>query len=140
MFFGRFLIAFNCLIYIGLALWALASPLTLLSALEVSGSSRAALIELQVLIAGSFVGFCLLIVGGLFDQKKTKRSLIGLFLINASWLFTRCIALLEGLPEDNTTYLYLGFELSTLILVLIALRLVTGPRGRTLFRQEEASF
>ena len=140
MFFGRFLIAFNCLLYIGLALWALASPLTLLSALEVSGSSRAALIELQVLIAGSFVGFCLLIVGGLFDQKKTKRSLIGLFLINASWLFTRCIALLEGLPEENTTYLYMGFELSTLILVLIALRLVTGPRGRTLFRQEEASF
>ncbi len=140
MFFGRFLIAFNCLLYIGLAFWALASPLTLLSALEVSGSSRAALIELQVLIAGSFVGFCLLIVGGLFDQKKTKRSLIGLFLINASWLFTRCIALLEGLPEENTTYLYLGFELSTLILVLIALRLVTGPRGRTLFRQEEASF
>ena len=140
MFFGRFLIAFNCLLYIGLAFWALASPLTLLSALEVSGSSRAALIELQVLIAGSFVGFCLLIVGGLFDQKKTKRSLIGLFLINASWLFTRCIALLEGLPEDNTTYLYIGFELSTLILVLIALRLVTGPRGRTLFRQEEASF
>ena len=140
MFFGRFLIAFNCLLYIGLALWALASPLTLLSALEVSGSSRVALIELQVLIAGSFVGFCLLIVGGLFDQKKTKRSLIGLFLINASWLFTRCIALLEGLPEENTTYLYLGFELSTLILVLIALRLVTGPRGRTLFRQEEASF
>ena len=140
MFFGRFLIAFNCLIYIGLALWALASPLTLLSALEVSGSSRAALIELQVLIAGSFVGFCLLIVGGLFDQKKTKRSLIGLFLINASWLLTRCIALLEGLPEDNSTYLYMGFELSTLVLVLIALRLVTGPRGRTLFRQEEASF
>ena len=140
MFFGRFLIAFNCLLYIGLALWALASPLTLLSALEVSGSSRAALIELQVLIAGSFVGFCLLIVGGLFDQKKTKRSLIGLFLINASWLSTRCIALFEGLPEENTTYLYLGFELSTLILVLIALRLVTGPRGRTLFRQEEASF
>ena len=140
MFFGRFLIAFNCLLYIGLALWALASPLTLLSALEVSGSSRAALIELQVLIAGSFVGFCLLIVGGLFDQKKTKRSLIGLFLINASWLFTRCIALLEGLPEENSTYLYLGFELSTLIFVLIALRLVTGPRGRTLFRQEEASF
>ena len=34
MFFGRFLIAFNCLLYIGLALWALASPLTLLSALE----------------------------------------------------------------------------------------------------------
>ena len=101
MFFGRFLIAFNCLLYIGLALWALASPLTLLSALEVSGSSRAALIELQVLIAGSFVGFCLLIVGGLFDQKKTKRSLIGLFLINASWLFTRCIALLEGLPEGE---------------------------------------
>ena len=140
MFFARFLIAFNCLLYIGLALWALASPLTLLSALEVSGSSRAALIELQVLIAGSFVGFCLLIVGGLFDQKKTKRSLIGLFLINASWLFTRCIALLEGLPEENSTYLYMGFELSTLILVLIALRLVTGPRGRTLFRQEEASF
>ena len=140
MFFGRFLIAFNCLLYIGLALWALASPLTLLSALEVSGSSRAAIIELQVLIAGSFIGFCLLIVGGLFDQKKTKRSLIGLFLINASWLFTRCIALLEGLPEENTTYLYIGFELSTLILVLIALRLVTGPRGRTLFRQEEASF
>ena len=52
MFFGRFLIAFNCLLYIGLAFWALASPLTLLSALEVSGSSRAALIELQVLIAG----------------------------------------------------------------------------------------
>ncbi|MGB1968031.1 MAG: hypothetical protein ACPHOJ_06865, partial [Litorivicinaceae bacterium] len=75
MFFGRFLIAFNCLLYIGLALWALVSPLTLLSALEVSGSSRVALIELQVLIAGSFVGFCLLIVGGLFDQKKTKRSL-----------------------------------------------------------------
>jgi len=140
MFFARFLIAFNCLLYIGLALWALASPLTLLSALEVSGSSRAALIELQVLIAGSFVGFCLLIVGGLFDQKKTKRSLIGLFLINASWLLTRCIALLEGLPEDNSTYLYMGFELSTLVLVLIALRLVTGPRGRTLFRQEEASF
>jgi len=140
MFFGRFLIAFNCLLYIGLALWALASPLTLLSALEVSGSSRAALIELQVLIAGSFVGFCLLIVGGLFDQKNTKRSLIGLFLINASWLLTRCIALLEGLPEENSTYLYMGFELSPLILVLIALRLVTGPRGRTLFRQEEASF
>ncbi len=140
MFFGRFLIAFNCLLYIGLALWALASPLTLLSALEVSGSSRAALIELQVLIAGSFVGFCLLIVGGLFDQKKTKRSLIGLFLINTSWLLTRCIALLDGLPEDNSTYLYMGFELSTLVLVLIALRLVTGPRGRTLFRQEEASF
>jgi len=140
MFFGRFLIAFNCLLYIGLAFWALASPLTLLSALEVSGSSRAALIELQLLIAGSFVGFCLLIVGGLFDQKKTKRSLIGLFLINASWLLTRCIALLEGLPEDNSTYLYMGFELSTLVLVLIALRLVTGPRGRTLFRQEEASF
>ena len=140
MFFGRFLIAFNCLLYIGLAFWALASPLTLLSALEVSGSSRAALIELQVLIAGSFVGFCLLIVGGLFDQKKTKRSLIGLFLINASWLLTRCIALLEGLPEDNSAYLYMGFELSTLVLALIALRLVTGPRGRTLFRQEEASF
>jgi len=140
MFFGRFLIAFNCLLYIGLAFWALASPLTLLSALEVSGSSRVAIIELQVLIAGSFVGFTLLIVGGLFDQKKTKRSLIGLFLINASWLFTRCIALLEGLPEENSTYLYMGFELSTLILVLIALRLVTGPRGRTLFRQEEASF
>jgi hypothetical protein len=27
-----------------------------------------------------------------------------------------------------------------LILLLIALRVVTGPRGRTLFRQEEASF
>jgi hypothetical protein len=140
MFFGRFLVAFNCLTYVGLALWALASPQTLSDALGVSPETRAAAIELQVLIAGSFIAFCALIGGGVFDQKKTKRSLVGLFIINASWFLTRCIALFDGLPEENATYLYLGYEFAMLILLLIALRVVTGPRGRTLFRQEEASF
>jgi hypothetical protein len=95
---------------------------------------------MQVLVAGSFLGFCALLCGGILDQRKTKRSLIGLFTINAAWLVTRCIALLEGLSQENSTYLYMGFELAMLILVLIALRQVNGPRGRTLFRQEEASF
>jgi hypothetical protein len=116
------------------------SPQTLSDALGVSALSRAAVIELQVLIAGSFIAFCILIGGGIFDQKKTKRSLVGLFVINASWFLTRCIALIEGLSQENSTYLYMGYELAMLILLLIALRVVTGPRGRTLFRQEEASF
>lgn len=140
MFFGRFLIALNCVTFLGLAFWALITPETLLIELGVTGSSRAAIIELQVLIAGSFVAFCVLTASGIFDQKKTKRSLVGLFVINGSWFLTRCIALMEGLSEDNSTYLYMGYELAMLIFLLIALRVVTGPRGRTLFRQEEASF
>jgi hypothetical protein len=140
MFFGRFLIIVNCVTYIGLALWALLSPQTLSEALGVSALTRAAVIELQVLVAGSFIAFCILIGGGIFDQKKTKRSLVGLFVVNASWFLTRCIALIDGLSQENSTYLYMGYELAMLILLLIALRVVTGPRGRTLFRQEEASF
>jgi hypothetical protein len=111
-----------------------------LQGLGIEAISQAATIEMQVLVAGSFLGFCALLSGGILDQRKTKRSLIGLFTINAAWLFTRCIALLEGLSQENSTYLYMGFELAMLILVLIALRQVNGPRGRTLFRQEEASF
>ena len=137
MFFGRFLIAANCVTFIGLALWTLAQPQTLFAVLQISGASRAAIIELQVLIAGSFIAFCLLSASGIVDQKRTKRSLIGLFMINASWFVTRCIALIDGLAEENSTYLYMVYEFVMLILLMIALRLVNGPRGRTLFRQEE---
>ena len=140
MFFGRFLIAINCATFISLALWTLAKPQTLFEALQISGSSRAAIIELQVLIAGSFIAFSLLSASGIVDQKKTKRSLIGLFMINASWFVTRCIALIDGLAEGNSTYLYMGYELAMLVLLVVALRLVSGPRGRTLFRQEETGF
>ena len=140
MFFGRFLIAINCATFISLALWTLAKPQTLFEALQISGSSRAAIIELQVLIAGSFIAFSLLSASGIVDQKKTKRSLIGLFMINASWFVTRCIALIDGLAEWNSTYLYMGYELAMLVLLVVALRLVSGPRGRTLFRQEETGF
>ena len=137
MFFGRFLIAANCVTFIGLALWTLVQPQTLFAVLQISGASRAAIIELQVLIAGSFIAFCLLSASGIVDQKRTKRSLIGLFMINASWFVTRCIALIDGLAEENSTYLYMVYEFVMLILLMIALRLVSGPRGRTLFRQEE---
>ena len=140
MFFGRFLITLNCVLYVAIALWALFLPQSVLQGLGLEATSRAAIIEMQVLVAGSFIGFCVLLCGGILDQRKTKRSLIGLFTINAAWLLTRCIGLLEGLSQDNSTYLYMGFELAMLILVLIALRRVNGPRGRTLFRQEEASF
>ncbi|MDG1157532.1 MAG: DUF4345 family protein [Litorivicinaceae bacterium] len=140
MFFGRFLITLNCVLYVAIALWALFLPQSVLQGLGLEATSRAAIIEMQVLVAGSFIGFCVLLCGGILDQRKTKRSLIGLFTINAAWLLTRCIGLLEGLSQDNSTYLYMGFELAMLILVLIALRQVNGPRGRTLFRQEEASF
>ena len=131
------MIAINCVTFIGLALWTLAQPQTLFEVLQISGSSRAAIIELQVLIAGSFIAFCLLSASGIVDQKKTKRSLIGLFMINASWFVTRCIALIAGLAEENSTYLYMGYEFVMLILLVIALRLVSSPRGRTLFRQVE---
>jgi len=140
MFFGRFLITLNCVLYAAIALWALFAPQSVLQGLGIEAMSQAAIIEMQVLVAGSFLGFCALLCGGILDQRKTKRSLIGLFTINAAWLFTRCIALFEGLSQENSTYLYMGFELAMLILVLIALRQVNGPRGRTLFRQEEASF
>ena len=140
MFFGRFLITLNCVLYAAIALWALFAPQSVLQGLGIEAISQAAIIEMQVLVAGSFLGFCALLCGGILDQRKTKRSLIGLFMINAAWLFTRCIALLGGLSQENSTYLYMGFELAMLILVLIALRQVNGPRGRTLFRQEEASF
>ena len=140
MLFGRFLITLNCVLYVAIALWALFLPQSVLQGLGLEATSRAAIIEMQVLVAGSFIGFCVLLCGGILDQRKTKRSLIGLFTINAAWLLTRCIGLLEGLSQDNSTYLYMGFELVMLILVLIALRQVNGPRGRTLFRQEEASF
>ena len=140
MFFGRFLITLNCVLYVAIALWALFLPQSVLQGLGLEATSRAAIIEMQVLVAGSFIGFCVLLCGGILDQRKTRRSLIGLFTINAAWLLTRCIGLLEGLSQDNSTYLYMGFELAMLILVLIALRQVNGPRGRTLFRQEEASF
>lgn len=140
MFFGRFLITLNCVLYAAIALWALFAPQSVLQGLGIEAISQAAIIEMQVLVAGSFLGFCALLCGGILDQRKTKRSLIGLFTINAAWFFTRCIALLEGLSQENSTYLYMGFELAMLILVLIALRQVNGPRGRTLFRQEEASF
>ena len=140
MFFGRFLIILNCGLYAALAVWALVLPLKLFEALSITASTRAAVIELQVLIAGSFLGFCFLVGAGIIDKRKTKRSLVGLFISNSAWLFTRCTALLEGLPQQNTTLIYLGFELAMLLLLIIALRLVTGPRGRTLFRQEDATF
>ena len=140
MFFGRFLIMLNCGLYAALAVWALVLPITLFDALSIAASTRAAVIELQVLIAGSFLGFCFLVGAGIIDKRKTKRSLVGLFIINAAWFVTRCITLLEGLPEQNTTFIYMGFEFTMLLLLLIALRLVTGPRGRTLFRQEDATF
>jgi len=139
MFFGRFLIALNCALYIGLALWTLFTPESVFDALQVGTDTRAAVIELQVLITGSFIGFVLLIGGGIFDKRKTKRALVGLFMINAAWFVTRCIALMTGLSKEHSTYLYMGFELAMLILLLIALRIVSGPRGRTLFRQEETS-
>jgi hypothetical protein len=140
MFFGRFLITFNCLLYIAIALWVLFAPHSFLQGSGVEIMSRAALIEMQVLVAGSFLGFCILLSNGILDKRKTKRSLITLFIINAAWLLTRCLALIEGWSQENSTYLYMGFELATLILVLIALRQENGQRGRTLFRQEEASF
>lgn len=140
MFFGRFLITVNCVLYTTIALWALFTPQSFLKSLGVEAMSRAAVIEMQVLVAGSFLGFGVLLCGGILDQRKIKRSLIGLFMINAAWFVTRCIALLEGVSPENTTYLYLGFELAMLVLVLIALRQVNGPRGRTLFRQEDESF
>ncbi len=140
MFFARFLIIINCVLYAAIALLALFTPQFVLQGLGIEAISRAAIIEMQVLIAGSFLGFCVLLCGGILDKRKTKRSLIGLFMINAAWFLTRCIALLEGLSQENSTYLYMGFELAMLILVLSALRQVNGPRGRTLFRQEEASF
>ena len=140
MFFGRFLITLNCVLYVAIALWSLFTPQFLLQGLGIEALSRAAIIEMQVLVAGSFLGFCILLCEGIFDQRKIKRSLIGLFMINAAWFLTRCLALLDGLSQENSTYLYMGFELATLILVWIALRQVNGPRGRTLFGREEASF
>ncbi|HBX26539.1 MAG TPA: hypothetical protein DEF72_03805 [Gammaproteobacteria bacterium] len=140
MFFGRFLIILNCSLYAALAVWALVLPITLFEALAITASTRAAVIELQVLIAGSFLGFCFLVGAGIIDKRKTKRSLVGLFIINAAWFVTRCITLLEGLPQQSSTLIYMGFEFAMLLFLLIALRLVTGPRGRTLFRQEDATF
>lgn len=140
MFFGRFLIILNCSLYAALAVWALVLPITLFEALAITASTRAAVIELQVLIAGSFLGFCFLVGAGIIDKRKTKRSLVGLFIINAAWFVTRCITLLEGLPQKGPTLIYMGFEFAMLLFLLIALRLVTGPRGRTLFRQEDATF
>jgi len=140
MFFGRFLIMLNCGLYAALAVWALVLPLKLFEALSIMASTRAAEIELQVLIAGSFLGFCFLVGAGIVDKRKTKRSLVGLFIINASWFGIRCVALLDGLPQQNSTYIYMGFEFAMLLLLLVALRLLTGARGRTLFRQEDATF
>lgn len=140
MFFGRFLIILNCGLYAALAVWALVLPITLFDALAITVSTRAAVIELQVLIAGSFLGFCFLLGAGIIDKRRTKRSLVGLFIINAAWFVTRCVTLLEGLPQQSSTFIYMGFEFAMLLFLLIALRLVTGPRGRTLFRQEDATF
>ena len=140
MLFGRFLIILNCGLYAALAVWALVLPITLFDALAITVSTRAAVIELQVLIAGSFLGFCFLVGAGIIDKRRTKRSLVGLFIINAAWFVTRCVTLLEGLPQQSSTFIYMGFEFAMLLFLLIALRLVTGPRGRTLFRQEDATF
>ena len=140
MFFGRFLIILNCGLYAALAVWALVLPITLFDALAITVSTRAAVIELQVLIAGSFLGFCFLVGAGIIDKRRTKRSLVGLFIINAAWFVTRCVTLLEGLPQQSSTFIYMAFEFAMLLFLLIALRLVTGPRGRTLFRQEDATF
>ena len=129
MFFGRFLIMLNCGLYAALAVWALVLPITLFEALSIAASTRAAVIELQVLIAGSFLGFCFLVGAGIIDKRKTKRSLVGLFIINAAWFFTRCITLLEGLPQQNSTFIYMGFEFVMLLLLLIAFEACDRPKG-----------
>ncbi len=137
MFFGRFLIIINCTIYIAIAVWAIGSPQSLLTTIDVVTLSRAGVIEMQVLIAGSMIAFSLIIRDGIFNSKQIKSALIKLFLINTAWFATRMIALFDGFSDSKYTYFYLGFELAMLICILISLWIIKDDPGRTLFSQDE---
>lgn len=137
MFFGRFLITINCVVYVAIAMWAIIDPQSLLSSIDLVVLSKAGMIEMQVLIAGSMFAFSGILCAGIFNLKQTKRSLVGLLIINGAWFVTRLIALIDGWSENKMTYAYLGFELIMLILVILILRIITINPERKLFSQNK---
>ncbi len=137
MFFGRFLIIINCIIYIAIAVWAIVSPKSLFTSIDVVALSRAGVIEMQVLIAGSMIAFSLIIRDGIFNSKQTKSALIKLSLINSAWLATRMVVLFDDLSDSKYTYVYLAFELAMLIFIFTCLQIIKSDPGRTLFSQDE---
>ena len=137
MFFSRFLVVVNCAVYIAIAVWTIVDPGSLLSSIDVAVLSRAGMIEMQVLIAGSMIAFSGILSAGIFDVKQTKRALVMLFIINGAWFATRIVSFVDGLPEKNTTYMYLGFEFVMLVWIILALRIITVNPARALFSNDE---
>ena len=137
MFFGRLLITINCVIYVAIAMWVILEPRSLLSSIDLVVLSKAGMIEMQVLIAGSMFAFSGILCAGIFNLKQIKQSLVSLLIINGAWLVTRIIGLIDGWSENKMTYAYFGFELIMLILAVLVIRIITVNPGRNLFSQNQ---
>lgn len=133
MLFGRILIAINVFLFIALAAATLIIPETLFAALQVDLLSTSAFIEMQVILAGSFLGFTVVAGSGLFSDEKVLASLRRLALINGAWLVIRLISLIMTAPDAPWTYYYLIYEAVMVCLLLLAFFLNKHAASRKIF-------
>jgi hypothetical protein len=133
MLFGRILIAINVFLFVALAGATLIIPDTLFGALQVEMLSASAFIEMQVILAGSFIAFALVAGSGLFSDEKVMASLRRLALINGAWLVIRLISLIQITPDAPWTYYYLIYEAVMVLLLLLAFFINKQSASRKIF-------
>jgi hypothetical protein len=95
--------------------------------------STSAFIEMQVILAGSFLGFTVVAGSGLFSDEKVLASLRRLALINGAWLVIRLISLIMTAPDAPWTYYYLIYEAVMVCLLLLAFFLNKHAESRKIF-------
>jgi hypothetical protein len=133
MLFGRILIAINVFLFAALAGATLIIPETLFEALEVDVLTTSGFIEMQVILAGSFVGFALVTGSGLFSDEKVMASLRRLALINGAWLSIRLIGLSMTAADASWTYYFLIYEAVMVLVLLLAFFLNKQSASRKIF-------
>ncbi|MGA1206872.1 MAG: hypothetical protein ACO31Z_03790 [Litorivicinaceae bacterium] len=136
MMFARFLVGFNLLLFVALALGTLINPEAVMASVGLSAVTGSGLIEFQVLISGTFFGLAALLAGGAFAGRSMARVLSGLLTLYVTWLIARLIALSSTSPDQRETLLFLIFEAAMIVLLLLASYLEKRSRQRSIFSRD----
>jgi len=139
MTFGRILLFVNIVVLAALGIWALVSPEVVLSQLGVTSTSVSGIIEMQVILAGSFFGIAMVIARGAFHESHVRSALLHLGMIYTGWLLVRLLALLQRWPDEAVTWVYLAFEVVMLVLIGLAHNRAKPRQERQLFKSSSDS-
>ncbi|MDC1207728.1 DUF4345 family protein [Litorivicinus sp.] len=136
MMFGRILIVLNAIIFFALAVMMLFSPERVLRSLSIVAETNSALIELQVLISGTFLGLTALCGMAWIESSRIAQGLLQLASLYGAWLVIRGITIWLTPPDGLFTYVYLGFEIVMVISLVFAYQFASKMASRALYSSD----